>query len=97
MWADTATGNDLVHGCGYVDANEYVHARDVILKVNASANFRSIFQTSTISGCWQSIGALESGSANGDGHEHDCGRGSWPILAEHRMKPCSGSVYLVEP
>jgi len=39
-----------------------------------------------ISGCSQSTGDRASGSANGDGHVRDCGRGSWPKLAEHRMK-----------
>jgi hypothetical protein len=74
-------------GYDYDDANVYDPTRDVILIANVHADCRSTVRTSEIEGSSQSIGVPESGSANVGGHAHGCGRGSWQMLAEHRMKP----------
>jgi hypothetical protein len=75
------------HGCGYDgDANVYARGRHGTLIENAHAGCHSIVRASTLEGSWQSIVAPESGSVNEGGHAHDCGRWSWQMLAEHRMK-----------
>jgi hypothetical protein len=77
------------HGYGCGDGSVYVRPRGVILIENAHASCRSTVRASKIEGSSQSIVAQESGSANGGGHARDCGRGSWQMLAEHRMRPFS--------
>jgi hypothetical protein len=84
-----ATESVLYHGYGCDDGSVYARARYVTLIENAHASCRSTAQASKIEGSWQSIVVLESGSANGGGHGHDCGRGSWQMLAAHTMRPFS--------
>jgi hypothetical protein len=69
------------------DGNVYARGRHGILIANARASCRSIVPASEIEESSQSTVALENGSANGDGHVHDCDHGSWQMLAEHRMNP----------
>lgn len=77
------------HGYGCDGVNVYARVRYVTPIEIAHANCRSTVRASEIEGSWPSIVALESGSASGDGHARDCGRVSWQMLAEHRMKPFS--------
>jgi hypothetical protein len=84
-----ATESVPCHGYGCGDGSVYARARYVTLIKNAHANCRSTARASKIEGSWQSIVAQESGSANGGGHGHDCGHGSWQMLAAHTMRPSS--------
>lgn len=75
------------HCYDFYDGNVYCRGRHGILIANARASCRLIVQASEIEESSQSTVALENGSANGDGHVHDCDHGSWQMLAEHRMNP----------
>jgi len=96
--ADKALEIVLSDGCD-CDVNESDrgvrgHDRVAILIENVYVSCQSISRALVTSVYSQSIVVPESGSANGDGHAHDCAHGSWQTLAEHRMKPYSGiSVY----
>ena len=99
--------NDPADGCDYdyECAKGYSSDPDVIRTGNANASCCSTVLTSTLVEGSQNIGDLESGSgsasANGDECVHDGhDYGSLPMLAEHRMKPCSaisGSDRAVKP
>lgn len=82
------------HGCDCAGANADVYARvrDVTRIESVRASCRLIVRASVISESWQSIGALESGSGSAGGHGCGCGRGSWQMLAEHRMKPFQAQI-----
>lgn len=85
-WGDTAKARILYHGCDHANANDRV--RGVVQNANAHANCRLISLASVFSVCLRNIVVDDPASANGSerGRGHD-GCGSWPKLAEHRMKP----------
>jgi hypothetical protein len=86
-WGDMAKESVPEHGYESGDANVYARGRHGTLIENAHAGCYSIVRALTLEGSWLSIVAPESGSVNGGGHAHDCGRWSWQMQAEHRMKP----------